>query len=41
MNFHYMTFNMGSQSEIVETNKAKTPKKYIVHLLLQDLEFLK
>jgi len=27
MKFHYMTFNMGSQSEIVEKNEAKTPKK--------------
>lgn len=26
MKFHYMTFNMRSQSEIVETNEAKTPK---------------
>jgi hypothetical protein len=41
MKSHYMTFNMGSQSEIVETNEAKTPKKYVVHILLLDLEFLK
>jgi len=41
MKFHYMTFSMGSQSEIVGTNEAKTPKKYLVHLSLLDLEFLK
>lgn len=27
MKFYYITFNMRSQSEIVETNEAKTTKK--------------
>jgi hypothetical protein len=27
MKFYYITFSMMSQSEIVETNEAKTPKK--------------
>jgi len=27
MKFYYIAFSMKSQSEIVETNEAKTPKK--------------